>query len=35
MNIVAPRDLFIEFMHEVRDATRLPVEWMRKVFEVY
>ena len=26
MRIVAPRNLFIEFMHEVRRATRLPIE---------
>jgi len=32
MRIVAPRNLFIEFMHEVRSATRLPTE--QKVFKV-
>ena len=35
MRIVAPRNLFIEFMHEVRSATRLPTERTQKVFEVY
>jgi len=26
MGIVAPRNLMIEFIHEVRSATRLPIE---------
>jgi len=26
LRIVAPRNLFIEFVHEVRSATRLPIE---------
>jgi len=26
LQIVAPRNLFIEFIHEVRSATRLPTE---------
>jgi len=30
LRIVAPRDLFIEFIHEVRNATRLPIETTRK-----
>jgi len=30
MRIVAPRNLFIEFMHEVRSATRLPLRECRK-----
>jgi len=30
MRIVAPRNLFIEYMHEVRSATRLPIERTRK-----
>jgi len=32
MRIVAPRNLFIEFMHEVQSATRLPIERTQKVF---
>jgi len=32
---VAPRKLFIEFMHEVRSATRLSIEITQKVFKVY
>jgi len=32
---VAPRNLFIEFMHEVRAATRLFIERTQKVFKVY
>ena len=35
MRIVAPRNLFIEFIHEVRSATRLPIERTQKVFNVY
>jgi len=35
MRIVAPRILFIEFMHEVRSATWLPIERTQKVFKVY
>jgi len=30
MRIVAPCNLFIEFIHEVRSATRLPIERTRK-----
>jgi len=30
LRIVAPRNLFIEFIHEVRSATRLPIERTRK-----
>jgi len=26
LRIVAPRNLFIKFIHEVRNATRLPIE---------
>jgi len=26
LRIVAPRNLFIEFIHKVRSATRLPIE---------
>jgi len=26
LRIVAPRNLFIEFIHEVRSAARLPIE---------
>jgi len=26
LRIVAPRNLFIEFIHEVRSATRLPID---------
>jgi len=33
LRIVAPRNLFIEFMHEVRSATRLPIERTQKVFK--
>jgi len=32
LRIVAPRNLFIEFIREVRSATRLPMERRRKVF---
>jgi len=32
LRIVAPHNLFIEFMHEVRSATRSPTERMRKKF---
>jgi len=30
LRIVAPRNLFIEFIHEVRSATGLPTERTRK-----
>jgi len=30
LRIVAPRNLFIEFIHEVGSATRLPIERTRK-----
>jgi len=30
LRIIAPRNLFIEFIHEVRSATRLPIERTRK-----
>jgi len=33
LRMVAPRNLFIEFMHEVRSATRLPIESTRKFFK--
>jgi len=29
--IVAPRNLFIEFMHNVRSATRLPIKRMQNL----
>jgi len=35
LRIAAPRNLFIEVMHVVRSATRLPIEKTQKVFEVY
>jgi len=31
MRIVAPRNLVIQFMHEVRSATRLPIERTQKL----
>jgi len=34
LRIVAPRNLFIEFIHEVRTATRLLIEKMWEVFAV-
>jgi len=34
LRIVAPHNLFIEFIHEVRSATRLPVERTWEVFQV-
>jgi len=34
LRIVAPRNFFIEFMHEVRSATRLPIEITWEVFAV-
>jgi len=34
LRIVAPRNLFIEFIHEVRSATRLPIERTWDVFAV-
>jgi len=30
LKIVAPRNLFIEFIHGVRSATRLPIDRTRK-----
>jgi len=35
LRIVAPRNLFVEFMHEVRSATRLPIERTWKVFKKF
>jgi len=35
MTIAAPRKLFTEFIREVRNNTRLPIERTQKVFEVY
>jgi len=35
MRIVALRNLLIEFMHEVRNATRLPIERTQKVVKVF
>jgi len=35
MIIVAPRNLFIEFINEVRSTTRLSIDRTQKVFEVY
>jgi len=35
MRFVAPRNLFIESMHEVLSAIRLPIERTQKVFKVY
>jgi len=38
LRIVAPRNLFIEFIHEVRSATRLPIErtWeVRSLLKIY
>jgi len=35
LRIVAPRNLFNEFMHEVRSTTRLPTKRTQKVFKVY
>jgi len=32
--IVAPRNVFIKFIHEVQSATRLPIERTRNVFKV-
>jgi len=32
--IVAPHNLFIEFIHEVQSAKRLPIERTQKVFKV-
>jgi len=32
IRIVAPRNLFIGFMHEVRSVIRLPIEETQKVF---
>jgi len=31
LQIVAPRELLIEFIHEVRSATRLPIERTQRV----
>jgi len=30
LRIVTPRNLFIEFIHEVRSVTRLPIEMTKK-----
>jgi len=35
LRTVASRNLFVEFIHEVQNATRLPIERMQKVFKVY
>ena len=35
LRIVAPRNLFIKFIHEMRSATRLPIERTWEVFKVY
>jgi len=35
LRIVAPHNLLTEFIHEVRSATRLPIDRMQKVFKVY
>jgi len=35
MRILAPRNLFCEFIHEVRNAARLYIERPQKVFKVY
>jgi len=35
MRIFAPRNLFIEFVHEVRSATDSPLRKRAKVFTVY
>jgi len=32
LRIVAPRNYFVEFIHEVRSPTRLPIERTREVF---
>jgi len=34
LRIVAPRNLFIEFIHEVRSVTLLPIESTWEVFAV-
>jgi len=34
LRTVAHCNLFVEFVHEVRSATRLPIERTRKVFAV-
>jgi len=33
IRIVVPRNLFIEFTHEVQSATRLPIERTQKAFK--
>jgi len=35
LRIVALLNLFMEFVHEVRSATRLPIERTLKVFKLY
>jgi len=35
LRIVAPRNLFIEFMHEVPSATQHLIERTRYVFKLY
>jgi len=35
LRVVAPCNLFVEFIPEVRSVTRLPTERTRKVFKVY
>jgi len=34
VRIVAPRNLFIKFIHEVRSATRFPIERTQEVIAV-
>jgi len=34
LRIAAPRNLFIEFIHKVRSASRFPIERTQKVFKV-
>jgi len=35
LRIVAPLNLFIEFILEVQSATRFPIERTQEVFKVY
>jgi len=35
MRIVATHNSIIELMHEVRSVTRIPIERLQKVFQVY
>jgi len=34
LRIVAPRNLFIEFIYEVQTAKRLPIERTQKLFKL-